>query len=47
MVYVRAQVGADEARRGLQPVAVGQRVVSSGAVPLLATLNDLESSNAK
>jgi cobalt-zinc-cadmium efflux system membrane fusion protein len=42
-VYVRTQVDADEAHRGLQPLAVGSRVVSSGAVPLLTTLSDLES----
>jgi len=46
-IYVRTQLDADEQHRGLQPLAVGQRVVSSGAVPLLATLSDLESANAK
>jgi cobalt-zinc-cadmium efflux system membrane fusion protein len=42
-VYVRTQLDAEEQHRGLQPLAIGQRVVSSGAVPLLATLSDLES----
>jgi cobalt-zinc-cadmium efflux system membrane fusion protein len=46
-IYIRTQLDADEQHRGLQPLAVGQRVVSSGAVPLLATLSDLESANAK
>ena len=45
-IFVRTQVSPDEEHRGLQPLAVGQRVVSSGAVPLLAMLSDLESASA-
>jgi cobalt-zinc-cadmium efflux system membrane fusion protein len=44
-IYVRTQVDAEETHRGLQPLAIGERVVSSGAVPLLKTLGDLESAS--
>jgi hypothetical protein len=45
-IYVRTQINPEEEHHGLQPLAAGQRVVSSGAVPLLATLSDLESASA-
>jgi cobalt-zinc-cadmium efflux system membrane fusion protein len=45
-IYVRTRLNEDEEHRGLQPLGVGQRVVSSGAVPLLATLSDLESASS-
>jgi cobalt-zinc-cadmium efflux system membrane fusion protein len=45
-VYVRRQISPDEERRGLKPLAAGQRVVSSGAVPLLQMLTELESATA-
>jgi cobalt-zinc-cadmium efflux system membrane fusion protein len=45
-VFVRSQLDAEEQRLGVQPLPVGQRVVSSGAVPLLAALGNLQSATA-
>jgi cobalt-zinc-cadmium efflux system membrane fusion protein len=45
-IYVRTRIAPGEEHHGLQPLAVGQRVVSSGAVPLLAMLSDLEAAAA-
>jgi cobalt-zinc-cadmium efflux system membrane fusion protein len=43
-VYIRTEVSAEQAARGVQPLQVGDRVVTQGAVEMKGELDDLKES---
>jgi cobalt-zinc-cadmium efflux system membrane fusion protein len=47
IVFVRGQLTAEQRRRGLEPLSVGERVVTAGVVQLTDAMRDLKSTSAE
>jgi cobalt-zinc-cadmium efflux system membrane fusion protein len=47
VIHVRSELTADEQKQGYQPLRPGERIVTAGAVELMATLDDLRAKDKK